>query len=131
MHARTQFAVLAAAGLLAGAIHAGAADMTSAPATSNPLLAPWDGPYSGVPPFDRARPEHLGPALEAAMAENLSEVDRVANDPAAPSFENTIAAMERAGRTVRDPSKPDKITVCPRPYPSARASPVHRPRCTS
>ena len=100
MHARTRLAALASAGLLAGPINALAADMTSAPATSNPLLAPWDGPYSGVPPFDRARPEHLGPALEAAMAENLAEVDRIANDPAAPTFENTIAAMERTGRTL-------------------------------
>ena len=100
MHARTRLAALASAGLLAGPINALAADMTSAPATSNPLLAPWDGPYAGVPPFDRARPEHLGPALEAAMAENLAEVDRIANDPAAPTFENTIAAMERTGRTL-------------------------------
>src|SRR5262245_41301477 len=100
MHARTTVAVLATAGLLAGAVKAGAADMTSVPASANPLLAPWEGPYSGVPPFDRVRPEHLGPALEAAMAENLAEVDRVASDPAAPTFENTIAAMERTGRTL-------------------------------
>jgi peptidyl-dipeptidase Dcp len=53
-----------------------------------------------VPPFDTARPEHLGSALETAMAENLAEIDRIANDPAAPTFENTIAAMERTGRTL-------------------------------
>lgn len=69
-------------------------------AASNPLLAPWDGPYGGVPPFDRARPELLGPALEAAMAQNLAEVDRIANVPAPATFENTIAAMERSGRTL-------------------------------
>src|SRR5262245_64781368 len=100
MHARTRLAALASAGLLAGPINAVAADMTTAPVTSNPLLAPWDGPYSGVPPFDRVRPEHLGPALEAAMAENLAEIDRVANDPAPPTFDNTIAALERTGRTL-------------------------------
>ena len=102
MHARTHRAGVAAAALLAGAVTAGAADMTSssAAAAANPLLAPWSGPYAGVPPFDKVRPEHLGPALEAAMAENLAEVDRIANDPAAPTFENTIAAMERTGRTL-------------------------------
>jgi peptidyl-dipeptidase Dcp len=39
------------------------------------------------------------PALEVAMTENLSEVERIANNPAAPTFDNTIAEMERAGRT--------------------------------
>src|SRR6185369_10576566 len=40
------------------------------------------------------------PALEAAMSENLAEVDRIAKDPVAPTFENTIVAMERAGQTL-------------------------------
>lgn len=68
--------------------------------TGNPLLAEWEGPYGGVPPFDEIRVEHFKPALEAAMAENLAEVERIASNPAAPTFENTIAAMERAGRTL-------------------------------
>ncbi len=66
----------------------------------NPLLQPWTGPYGGVPPFDKVRVEDFKPALEAAMAENLAEIDRIANDPAPPTFENTIAAMERSGRTL-------------------------------
>ncbi|HEU0012775.1 MAG TPA: M3 family metallopeptidase [Longimicrobium sp.] len=66
----------------------------------NPLLAPWTGPYGGVPPFDQVRVEHFKPALEAAMAENLAEIDRIANNPAAPTFENTLAELERAGRTL-------------------------------
>jgi peptidyl-dipeptidase Dcp len=69
-------------------------------AQANPLLAPWTGPYGGVPPFDKAKVDYLKPAIEAGMAQNLAEVDRIANDPAAPTFENTIAAMERAGRTL-------------------------------
>ena len=101
MHARSMLAGVAAVALVAGTAAAVADDMKKpATAASNPLLAPWGGPYSGVPPFDRARPEQLGPALEAAMAENLAEVERIANDPAAPTFENTIAAMERTGRTL-------------------------------
>jgi peptidyl-dipeptidase Dcp len=66
---------------------------------SNPAMSPWTGPYGGVPPFDRVKPEHLQPALEASMQEALAELEAIANDPAPPTFENTIAAMERAGRT--------------------------------
>jgi len=74
----------------------------SDPAASepNPLLVEWTGPYGGVPPFDRVRVEDFEPALEAAMAENLAEVERIATNPAEPTFENTIAALERAGRTL-------------------------------
>jgi peptidyl-dipeptidase Dcp len=68
--------------------------------SSNPLLAEWVGPYGGVPPFDKVRVADFKPALEAGMVENLAEVDRIANDPAPPTFENTIAAMERTGRTL-------------------------------
>src|SRR5687768_906255 len=69
-------------------------------ATSNPLLAQWTGPYSGVPPFDRVKVPEIKPALEAAMAERLAEIERIARDPAKPTFENTIAALERSGRTL-------------------------------
>jgi peptidyl-dipeptidase Dcp len=65
-----------------------------------PLLAPWTGPYGGVPPFDKVKVVDLKPGLEAGMAQQLAEIDRIANDPAAPTFENTIAAMERTGRTL-------------------------------
>lgn len=65
---------------------------------AKPLLAEWTGPYGGVPPFDRVKVADFQPALEAAMTETLAEVERVAKDPAAPTFENTIAAMERTGR---------------------------------
>ncbi len=66
----------------------------------NLLLAKWEGPYGGVPPFDRVKVADFKPALEAAMTENLADVGRIAKDPAAPTFENTIAAMERAGQTL-------------------------------
>jgi peptidyl-dipeptidase Dcp len=77
------------------------AQSSSAPtAAANPLLAKWQGPYGGVPPFDRVQVAQFKPALETAMAENLAEIDKIANDPAAPTFENTIAALERAGQTL-------------------------------
>jgi peptidyl-dipeptidase Dcp len=69
-------------------------------AEPNPLLANWEGPYGGVPPFDKVQVALFRPALEAAMTENLADVDKIAKDPAAPTFENTIVAMERAGSTL-------------------------------
>ena len=66
---------------------------------SNPLLAPWDTRF-GLPPFDRIRPGHFPPALAAAMQEHLDEVAVIGTDPAPPSFDNTIAAMQRSGRAL-------------------------------
>ena len=65
---------------------------------SNALLADWTGPYGGVPAFDRMNLDALKPALEAAMAKQLEEIDAIANDPEPPAFDNTIVAMERTGR---------------------------------
>ncbi len=67
---------------------------------ANPLLAEWTGPYGGVLAFDRMDLAHLGDAIEAGMAEHLAEVDAIARDPAPPTFENTVVALERAGRTL-------------------------------
>ena len=71
---------------------------TAVETTNNPLLAPWTGPYGGVPPFDAASVALLGPAMEVAMAGELAEIEAIANNPEPPTFENTIAALERAGR---------------------------------
>lgn len=87
------------------------------PADPNPLLASWEGPYGGVPPFDRVQVALFKPALEAAMAENLSEIDRIAKDPAAPTFANTIVAMERAGSTF------DRVTTLYGVWGSTMAGP--------
>ncbi|HVH48044.1 MAG TPA: M3 family metallopeptidase, partial [Labilithrix sp.] len=65
----------------------------------NPLLAKWTGPHGGVPPFAKVKVEHFKPALEAAMAEALHDIAKIADVPASPTFENTIAALEDAGRT--------------------------------
>ena len=66
--------------------------------STEPLLAPWSGPYGGVPAFNNVTPAQLAPALEAGITLNLAEIDKIANDPASPNFENTIAALERTGR---------------------------------
>jgi peptidyl-dipeptidase Dcp len=66
----------------------------------NPLLAPWQGPNGGVPPFEAVRVADIAPALRAAMQENLAEVEQIAQDPAPPTFDNTLVALERSGRTL-------------------------------
>src|SRR5262245_47239204 len=63
----------------------------------NPLLVEWTAPFE-VPPFDAIKPEHFGPAFDRAFAEHLREIDVIAADPAAPDFDNTIAALERGGK---------------------------------
>ena len=73
---------------------------TPGAATDNALLAEWTGPYGGVPAFDRMDLALLKPALEAGMAANLAEVEAIAGNPAPPTFENTIIALERSGRAM-------------------------------
>ncbi len=69
-------------------------------AKDNPLLKEWEGPYGGVPPFDKVQVALFKPAMEAALAERLAEAQRIAANTAAPTFENTIAELERAGQTL-------------------------------
>ena len=64
----------------------------------NPLLHKWIGPYNGVPPFASVKVSNFKPALEFGMDNNLKEMDKIAENPAAPTFENTIVAMERSGQ---------------------------------
>ncbi len=63
----------------------------------NPLLAAWTTSF-GVPPFDLIRTEHFPPAFAAAMAENLAEIEAIGSNRDAPSFANTLEALERSGR---------------------------------
>ncbi|WNG37961.1 M3 family metallopeptidase [Archangium violaceum] len=79
-----------------------ASSSAPAPKATNPLLAKWSGPYGGVPAFDQVKVEHFKPALEASIEENRREIAAIANNPDAPTFENTIAALEDAGRTYND-----------------------------
>jgi peptidyl-dipeptidase Dcp len=79
-----------------------AAPPSPAPKPENPLLAKWAGPHGGVPPFAKVKVDQFKPALEAAMDENRKEIATIAGDSAAPTFENTLAAMEDSGRTFDD-----------------------------
>ena len=71
------------------------------PAEINPLLVRWDTPY-GIPPFDKIRPEHYRPAVEEGIARHKAEIDSIVGNPAAPSFENVVAALDRSGRLLAD-----------------------------
>ncbi len=65
-------------------------------AAPNPLLGTWTTPFE-APPFAAIRPDHFAPAFEAALAAHSAEIDTIAADPAAPTFANTIDALELAG----------------------------------
>ena len=69
-------------------------------ADPNPLLAEWAGPYGGIPPFDKVQIALFKPALEAAMTENLAEIEAIAKLGSAPTFANTIVPLEKAGSTL-------------------------------
>ncbi len=63
---------------------------------ANPFARPWSTPF-GAPPFSSFRTEDFRPAFDAALAANLAEIEAIANNPQAPTFANSIEAMERAG----------------------------------
>jgi peptidyl-dipeptidase Dcp len=75
----------------------GPAAVVSAPV--NPLLAPSILPF-GVPMFDRIKDTDYEPAFNVAIKEHLRELQAIANNPAPPTFENTLVAMEKSGRTL-------------------------------
>src|ERR1044072_8935384 len=71
-------------------------DSTALP-PDNPFAKESTLPYR-LPPFDKIKDESFRPALLAGMAEARKEIDAIAKNPAAPTFENTIVAMERSGQ---------------------------------
>lgn len=70
--------------------------------SDNILLQQWTGPFSGVPAFDKMKVEDIKEAMETGMALRLKEIDVIANNTEAPTFENTIAEMERSGKVLND-----------------------------
>jgi peptidyl-dipeptidase Dcp len=72
------------------------AEMTAQTA-ANPLLAAWNAPF-GAPPLGELEPEHFPPAFDHALSQHNAEIAAIADDAAVPTFENTVAALERSGR---------------------------------
>lgn len=65
----------------------------------DPLQAPWPGPYGGLPPFSSMKASAFPAAFRSSMQAYRADVRRIADNPAAATFENTIAALENAGRS--------------------------------
>lgn len=80
---------LAAGLILAGCAKQGAKD--------NPLLQTWDTPFETAP-FSKIKPEHYLPAFEAAIAEHEKEIKQIVSNSEAPTFDNTIAALDFSGQ---------------------------------
>jgi peptidyl-dipeptidase Dcp len=64
---------------------------------TNPFFEEWAAPF-GAPPLDRIRPEHFVPAYDRALIEHSAEIAAIAANPAPPSFENVVVALERSGQ---------------------------------
>ncbi|MGB6600046.1 MAG: M3 family metallopeptidase [Candidatus Cybelea sp.] len=76
------------------------AALTTGPTTStpgNPLMQPSALPF-GALPFDRISDSDYQPAIEAGMTQQLKEINAIENDPAPPTVDNTLVAMERSGQ---------------------------------
>jgi peptidyl-dipeptidase Dcp len=74
------------------------AGSTVAPAAMNPLLAEWQGPFGGVPPWDSVTHQLFPEAFQNGIDELLAQVEAVAADPAPATFSNTFVPMEDGGR---------------------------------
>ncbi|WP_349252309.1 MULTISPECIES: M3 family metallopeptidase [unclassified Sphingopyxis] len=81
-------------------IAAETATKPAAEAGANPMLQPWTGPYEGVPPWDKLDPERFPDAFAKGMAEVKAEVQKVIDNPAEPTFENTHIPMQLAGESM-------------------------------
>ena len=68
-------------------------------AEMNPFLKEYDTPYQ-IPPFEKIEFSHYEPAFEAGMKQHLSDIDSIAANKEQPTFENTIAELERSGKTL-------------------------------
>ena len=62
----------------------------------NPLLTEQNTPF-GVPAFNQVQNKHYLPAFKAAIAASQAEIDAIVNNPEAPTFDNTLAALDRSG----------------------------------
>ncbi|QKG79557.1 M3 family metallopeptidase [Tenuifilum thalassicum] len=69
--------------------------------SNNPLLKEYDTPF-GVPPFDKIKPEHFEPAIAEAIKQQMDEIDAIVTSTEAPTFENTIYALDNSGELLEN-----------------------------
>ncbi len=75
-------------------------DQTKKQIPDNPFLLEWNTPFK-VPPFNEIKDEHYMTAFKKGMEENLAEIDAIVDNPEAPTFANTLEALERSGKLLR------------------------------
>jgi peptidyl-dipeptidase Dcp len=93
---KRKFAFIAFVAILISALSAPSTAAATKFGPSNPFYSPSTLPFQ-APPFDKIKDEDYQPAIEAGMAEQLTEIQAIADNPAAPTFENTLVAMEKTG----------------------------------
>jgi peptidyl-dipeptidase Dcp len=93
---KTQISLILSTTMTIFAISAAAAP-PAAFGPSNPLYAPSSLPFQ-APPFDKLKDEDYQPAIEAGMAQQLKEIKAITDNTAAPTFDNTLVALEKSGR---------------------------------
>ena len=96
------------------------ASPASADGAANPFLTPSPLPY-GLPPFDQIEHAHFAPAFAAGMAEERAQVEAILANSGAPSFENTIVALEMTGSTL------DRVSRVFMPFPAPIRTTTFRP----
>ncbi|MCR5445209.1 MAG: M3 family metallopeptidase [Bacteroidales bacterium] len=72
-------------------------------AMENPFFAEWNTPYE-IPDFGHIKTEHYMPAFEEGMRRQKAEIDAIVNNPEAPTFENTVLALEYSGQLLNEVS---------------------------
>lgn len=82
-----------------------AISVAGAAMAANPLLSPYKTIHQTIP-FDQIKTEHYVPAFEEAMKQHMNEINEIVNNPKAPTFENTIVALDKAGSLLNKVSSP-------------------------
>ena len=93
----SRLSVLIAAGVMALGSKPTTSDTHMTFGPTNPFYAPSTLPFQ-APPFDKIKDSDYQPAIEAGMAEQRQEMQAIADNPAPPTFENTLVAMEKTGQ---------------------------------
>lgn len=73
--------------------------MSQPSAAENPLMKPFETPF-GIPPYEQIKPEHYVPAIKAAIDAQRAEIQAICDNPEAPTFENTIVALDYSGESL-------------------------------
>ena len=92
------------------------------PVTDNPFLIPFDTPFE-VPPFDKIQNRHYLPAFREGIKEQEAEIQAILKNPEAPTFANTVEAMEKSGQYLMC------FSISGKPIRTIRSMPLQRRLC--